>query len=225
MTTEEKAIRYDEALERAKEELSVSHINSDSERQLYRLFPELKESEDEKVRKHLISLVKNWDKDGIVSKYTSNPNDIERILAWLEKQGQEKSIDMSIKEKAHQIAWETSKHYDPLLSKESWCEMAALDMASWLEKQGEQKSAWSEEDSVRLQRIIDFLWKNRKGDTDGIYQQEQDIDWLKSLKQRYSWKPSDEQMEVLLSEVTGWKKGCPKQIVLESLYNDLKKLK
>ena len=44
-----------------------------------------------------------------------------------------------IKEKAHQIAWETSKDYDPLLSKEAWCEMAALDMASWLEKQGEQK--------------------------------------------------------------------------------------
>jgi hypothetical protein len=53
------------------------------------------------------------------------------------------------------------------------------------EKQDEQKSAeWSEEDSTRLQRIIDFLWYNRKGDTDTIYQQEQDINWLKSLKQR-----------------------------------------
>ena len=38
--------------------------------------------------------------------------------------------------------------------------------------------------TVRLQRIIDFLWKNRKGDTDTIFQQEQDIAWLKSLKQR-----------------------------------------
>ena len=54
---------------------------------------------------------------------------------------------------------------------------------------------------------------------------EPEFDWIKSLKQRCTWKPSDEQMEVLLSEVTGWKKGCPKQIVLESLYNDLKKLK
>jgi hypothetical protein len=40
----------------------------------------------------------------------------------------------AIKEKAQQIAWETSKHYDPLLCKECWCEMAALDMADWLEK-------------------------------------------------------------------------------------------
>ena len=39
-----------------------------------------------------------------------------------------------------------------------------------------------------------------------------------------TWKPSDEQMEVLLSEVNGWTKGCPKHIVLESLYNDLKRL-
>ena len=46
------------------------------------------------------------------------------------------------------------------------------------------KPSWSEEDSVRLERIIDVLWYNRKGDTDTIYQQEQDIDWLKSLKQR-----------------------------------------
>jgi len=51
-------------------------------------------------------------------------------------------------------------------------------------KKVKEKFAWSEDDSVRLQRIIDFLWYNRKGDTDTIYQQEQDIDWLKSLKQR-----------------------------------------
>jgi hypothetical protein len=47
-----------------------------------------------------------------------------------------------------------------------------------------QEKSWSEEDSARLQRIIDFLWKNRKGDTDTIFQQEQDVAWLKSLKQR-----------------------------------------
>lgn len=50
-------------------------------------------SEDERVRKHLISLVKNWDKDGIFPKYTSNTNDIKQILAWLEKQGEQKSFD------------------------------------------------------------------------------------------------------------------------------------
>jgi len=45
--------------------------------------------------------------------------------------------------------------------------------------------------TVRLQRIIDFLWKNRKGDTDTIFQQEQDIAWLKSLEPQTAWKHAD----------------------------------
>ena len=36
-----------------------------------------------------------------------------------------------INDMAHHIAWEVSKRYDPLLSKQSWCEMAAKDMAEW----------------------------------------------------------------------------------------------
>lgn len=44
--------------------------------------------------------------------------------------------------------------------------------------------AWSEEDEIRLDRICKTLWKNRNGDTDEIFQQEQDVDWLKSLKER-----------------------------------------
>jgi hypothetical protein len=53
-----------------------------------------------------------------------------------ENKGEEKTPNMDrIKEKAHQIAWENSKSYDPTLSKESWCEIAALEMAYWLEKQ------------------------------------------------------------------------------------------
>jgi len=50
-----------------------------------------------------------------------------------ENKGEQKTPNMDrIKEKAHQIAWESSKRYDPTLSKESWCEMAALEMAYWL---------------------------------------------------------------------------------------------
>lgn len=41
---------------------------------------------------------------------------------------------------------------------------------------------YSKEDLERINRISDFIMKNRKGDTDEIYQQEQDVKWLKSLK-------------------------------------------
>ena len=56
---------------------------------------------------------------------------------------------------------------------------------------------WSEEDKIRLDRICKTLWKNRKGDTDEIYQQEQDINWLKSLRFGKQWKPSKEQIIAL----------------------------
>lgn len=81
---------------------------------------------------------------------------------------------------------------------------------------------WSEEDEKIIKRIDSLLYFQCK-----IHgsEYEEIHNWLKSLRPQNTWKPSKEQMEVLLSEVTGWKKGCPKQIVLESLYNDLKKLK
>lgn len=59
----------------------------------------------------------------------------------------------------------------------------------------EQKSAWSEEDEHRINRISDFIWKNRKGDTDEIYQQEQDVNWLKSLKNKVQPQPKHEWSE------------------------------
>ena len=90
---------------------------------------------------------------------------------------------------------------------------------------------WSEEDERNLNCIMKIIKEKAFADYDvdennnmlGIYGMLES--WLKLLKQRYAWKPSDEQMECLLSEVTAWTKGCPKQKVLESLYNDLKKLK
>jgi hypothetical protein len=95
-----------------------------------------------------------------------------------------------------------------------------------VKKLHKQKTDWSEEDSVRLQRIIDFLWYNRKGDTDAIYQQEQDIDWLKNFNQRVTWKPSDKQITVLELASKYERVFTPKQIdILIGLKEQLKKLK
>lgn len=38
----------------------------------------------------------------------------------------------SIKEKAHEIAWEYTKHYDPIACKQEWCEMAAREGANYV---------------------------------------------------------------------------------------------
>ena len=83
MTQEEKAKRFDEALEQLKgliegtREDKCAIIKED----IIDIFPELAESEDERIRKDIIVLVKDWwdrvNKDNISTK--------EQMLAWLEK--------------------------------------------------------------------------------------------------------------------------------------------
>ena len=55
------------------------------------------------------------------------------------------------------------------------------------------------------------------------------VDWFNSLKERYTWKPSDEQINTLLDAIV-YVEDCNSNFkgsgsVLENLYNDLKKLK
>lgn len=81
-TKEQKAKAYDEALERAKN----LYKDAIDRREYIRaklceiIFPELKESEDERIRKWLIDWAKavNWSEQFTVTK--------EQVLAWLEKQ-------------------------------------------------------------------------------------------------------------------------------------------
>lgn len=78
MTQEEKAKRYDEAIERARalNNGEVVNIKIGTTTCEY-IFPELKESEDERIRKELIDFVK--------SRLAGFP-ECGRFIAWLEKQ-------------------------------------------------------------------------------------------------------------------------------------------
>ena len=76
--------------------------------------------------------------------------------------------------------------------------------------------AWSEEDddAAWMNDIISKVENN-------LQLNKAEIDWLKSLKERITWKPSEEQMDALNS--ARW--NAPFKIeILDSLYNDLKKL-
>ena len=87
-----------------------------------------------------------------------------------------------------------------------------------------QKSAeWSEENEHRVKDTIYFLETAKKHYASTV-ELGACIDWLKSLKDRYTWKPSDEQIKQL-----GWiaKQNKDNMIGKEliSLYQDLKKLR
>lgn len=89
MTPEEKAKRYDEALKMAK-----SIIKNDKDHVLYEddiieIFPELKESEDEKIRKELTEFLKSA--AGGFLNTAIQCKTFGKWAAWLEKQNRKET--------------------------------------------------------------------------------------------------------------------------------------
>lgn len=84
MTIEEKAKAYDAVIRRAK--LTLCCCNSASiitKKTVYDIIPELKETENEEIRKGIISGMKILKEQG---KYTFGNIPIDNIVTWLEKQ-------------------------------------------------------------------------------------------------------------------------------------------
>ena len=83
----------------------------------------------------------------------------------------------------------------------------------------EQKPAWSEEDEWNRNEIIadlnEFIEIYKCDNIKPL------IEWLKSLKDRYTWKPSDKQMQALSSAGNSFRPFEEGHKVLWSLYNDL----
>ena len=81
------------------------------------------------------------------------------------------------------------------------------------------KPDWSEKDENVLEDIEEAIINYWHGDTQDIL-----LDWLKSLKDKYTWKPSDEQMKQLVWIAEQNKDNMiGKELI--SLYQDLKKLR
>lgn len=81
--------KYKEALERAKK--IHSETSFDYDRCIVeKVFPELKESEDEKVRRELLAFLKENLEKGGNAEETWDSEGLERWITWLEKQRQTK---------------------------------------------------------------------------------------------------------------------------------------
>ena len=97
LSIEEKARLYDEAKYIMKEYLESGNAGVIAENTIKKAFPELKESEDERIRTLIISSIKN---DMTVGS-TKNK---EECIAWLEKQGEQKPAD-NIESSAQNKPW------------------------------------------------------------------------------------------------------------------------
>ncbi len=221
MTIEEKAKAYDKALEIAKKNYDVaqdlcngSQIGVECfKNTLTNIFPELGESKDEKIRKALIALLKFGLEDGSAVAPGFNETK-EQALAWLEKQGEQKPAWSKEDEKMY-IA--TIFALDQFMGNEN-----KLDWLKSLKDrvQPQPKQEWGKEDIRNIENIDSVLFYDKDLPEDTCVRLR---NWLKSLIPQKQWKPSKEQMEVLV-----WCMPLfidPKsKAVLESLIKDLKKL-
>ena len=284
MTQEEKAKRYDEALRRARklkeDPTSVFYEYSPSEGDIVvdYIFPELKESEDERIRMSLIELFKDmeWD-DSILHDYNM---DKDKTISWLEKQHIQKQETSYPKFDfddilALQCCMETAEKVteDKELYKKLQSLHSRLHDAYWLEKQGEEKQdpcehcddkrlnchnfpcvkkkafeqgksalevineedvdndnkveqnpAWSEEDKEILRLSLENLTelKDRFGKDYGRVGD--CINCLKSLKDRYAWRASWEQLDALEYHLKHTNENSWQYKETKKLYDQLKKL-
>lgn len=221
--------KYEEALERAKE------IHAEKRAQPFdvmtKIFPEIKESEDERIKKNIIATI---------HLYYGEPleEEAKEMIAWLEKQGEQKPADKvepkfkvgdkirrktpSFCDKDMQVARIDNDYYVcNHIGKFSSEVVPFLEQSSY--KLIDQNPAWSEEDEYVFSKVLD--WMLIVNPTSSIFEKlpkEQFIERFKSLKERYTWKPSDEQMQFL------WKYAEQNNYdgaVLTSLFHDLKKLR
>ena len=197
-TIEEKAKAYDEALGRARNLMNQIQNNEliGFPDQFTEIFPELAESEDEKVRKEMLEFVSSADISEILDEETQ-----ARWYNYLQRQKEQKP---------HRFCDDTLK---------------AIDKARELDEQEQKPAEWSEEDEENIEsicsRLDSLLYTEDVVEKTNIVGE---IAWLKSL--RPSWKPSEEQMSMLLAVINdpnnAGAESC--QIALREIYRQLKKL-
>lgn len=83
---------------------------------------------------------------------------------------------------------------------------------------------WSEKDKKMFEKVIANI--ECPPCTTANYKPIREmVDWLKSLKEKYTWKPSDEQLNALDSALRYSQVSHNSFKPLNSLFNDLKKLR
>ena len=168
MTQEEKAKAYDEALKVLHKYDGVNIMFSQSLKE--EMFPELKESEDERIRKALIHYMKDYsDGTGLIhAAYGVSRND---AIAWLEKQGEHARFREAI-----QVGDKVTRNEDGVLVNLSQLKRVAKPA----EKQGKQNP-------VELQQDMLSQEKYAKAVDECIYGEQKSADKVESKFKIGDW--------------------------------------
>ncbi len=209
--------KYKEALARAKDIIhhyknpEYSEILPYAESDLSTLFPELKESEDERIRNRIELCLEECIHSDII-----RDCDKDEVLAWLEKQGKKKvcsgEANDEALEKQLQIWFEKGKS------------QGKDEVIYHPENFGLQKLVeWSKVDEEHRLWLISIVKEVRKIHPTKWHEREYKggIDWLESLRPQSHWKPGKEQIEALRYAAS---KDGVNHFILTLLIADLEKL-
>ena len=206
--------KYKEALSRAASILKVAANEKEAIDYVSTIFPELKESEDERVKKRILL---SLEKDLMATKNSGcDTQDLKQCIAWLEKQGEQKPIMNVPTREVILSIWDLGNEWKELTNGSISTEYGTqLDYIQkhWYEseyylreKQGDQKPAEQNGDNRKLyDTVIEELSKYSGNevykapwalDSTGVqyplYFAELGVKWQK--EQKPAWSDEDEKM-------------------------------
>ena len=199
MTDKEKAKAYDEALERAKK-YNIDNAHACPGSIIKLIFPQLADNDDETIRKEIINFIYYKLDLGAMTHY--HRSRVKYWIKYLEKQKEQKPEEINLK------ALLTA---DRLASAEMTGRLKERsEILENPEKYGLQKSAeWSKEDHNILEQII-MDYENEIRKLSGItiekqlmYIYKKRINLLESIRYKFHYKPSEEQMKALKNVAYG----------------------
>lgn len=178
-------------------------------------FPELAESEDEKIRKKLIEVVKG---DMVVG----GTKDKQLAIAWLEKQSEQIHANSAktckdeqkpipkfevgdVMRTLQEAADNITSGLPVVVSIDDEYYRCNNELIAIKDQNGYeyppmnriQKQEWSEEDEKIIQWIATDIKRLINDNKKANIIADQEIKWLESLRPRSQWKPSDEQIMAL----------------------------
>ena len=174
MNYKEKAKAYDEALKKSKKLYEQGTITES----LSYVFPELKESDDEKIRKEIIEYFKKY------PALSLGDYNVQDILAWLEKQGEQKhakNIVETWKAMRLEVYQQASgNRHEPNCSDDTTKMFSLNDIDEIVEKMSEQSSADNVEPKFKVGDWVVFNNKHQS-----IYQVEKIEDGYYILRHKH----------------------------------------
>lgn len=151
--------------QKIKDYMNSSEVDTLYKSMLNNLFPELAESEEERIR--------IWIKNELESKYVVDNivNNVmaDKALAWLEKQGEKEA--KGNEREIPNYAWSGEDEDNMMMIEDR--------LSDYLDYIREDTSLTKHQKNSMKEEVIGY------------------DNWFKSLRERYTWKPSDEQMEML----------------------------